>query len=108
MTSFAENRGLINALHAKQLIRIRNKHLMLTRSGMLVSNTILSHMFESVPQLAGATTKELEGNAMQAGQLAERAQAGQRVQALQAGNSQASAGGQAGKAHQPPQSCRNT
>ncbi len=95
---FAENRGLINALHAKQLIRIRNKHLMLTRSGMLVSNTILSHMFESVPQLAGATTKELEGNAMQAGQLAERAQAGQRVQALQAGNSQAL---QAGKLAKP-------
>lgn len=48
---FKENQNFINALHSKNLIRIRNGHLSLTRSGMLVSNTIMGHLFEALPSL---------------------------------------------------------
>lgn len=48
---FKENQNFINALHSKNLIRIRNGYLSLTRSGMLVSNTIMGHLFEALPSL---------------------------------------------------------
>lgn len=58
---FKDNQSLINALHGKALIRIRNKHVSLTRSGMLVSNTIMSHLFEALPMLKDSEPKfELE------------------------------------------------
>ena len=41
-----DHQRLIQALHENGLIRIRNGYLRLTRSGMLVSNSILSNLFE--------------------------------------------------------------
>ena len=41
----ADHRRMIQALHENGLIRIRNGYVRLTRSGMLVSNTILSNLF---------------------------------------------------------------
>jgi len=40
-----EHKALIQALHERGLIRIRNGYLRFTRSGMLVSNSILSKFF---------------------------------------------------------------
>jgi oxygen-independent coproporphyrinogen-3 oxidase len=40
-----DHKALIHALHEKGLIRIRNGYLRFTRSGMLVSNSILSRFF---------------------------------------------------------------
>lgn len=40
-----DHKKLIHALHENRLIRIRNGYLRLTRSGMLVSNSILSNLF---------------------------------------------------------------
>ncbi|MDR1777294.1 MAG: radical SAM family heme chaperone HemW [Desulfovibrio sp.] len=42
----ANNKKLVQAMHENGLIRIRNGYLSLTRSGMLVSNTILANLFE--------------------------------------------------------------
>lgn len=41
-----DHRQLVQALHENGLIRIRNGYLRLTRSGMVVSNSILSNLFE--------------------------------------------------------------
>lgn len=41
-----DHRRLIQALHENGLIRIRHGYLRLTRSGMLVSNSILANLFE--------------------------------------------------------------
>ncbi len=41
-----DHQRLIQALHENGLIRIRNGYLRLTHSGMLVSNSILSNLFE--------------------------------------------------------------
>jgi len=40
-----DHRALIHALHERGLIRIRNGYLRFTRSGMLVSNSILAKFF---------------------------------------------------------------
>jgi oxygen-independent coproporphyrinogen-3 oxidase len=40
-----DHKALIHALHERGLIRIRNGYLRLTRSGMLVSNSILAKLF---------------------------------------------------------------
>ncbi len=45
-----DNAKLIQALHENGLIRIRNGYLRLTRSGMLVSNSILSNLFSQTEQ----------------------------------------------------------
>jgi oxygen-independent coproporphyrinogen-3 oxidase len=42
----ADSRKLIQAMHENGLVRIRHGYLSLTRSGMLVSNTILLNLFE--------------------------------------------------------------
>lgn len=42
----ADNQRLIQALHENSLVRIRNGYLSLTRSGMLVSNSVISNLFE--------------------------------------------------------------
>ncbi len=44
----ADHRRLAAALHRNGLIRIMNGYLRLTRSGMLVSNSILGNLFEAV------------------------------------------------------------
>ncbi len=60
-----DHKLLIQALHENGLIRIRDGYLRLTRSGMLVSNSILSNIFsqtaESLPEnmLMGPKVKEL-------------------------------------------------
>ncbi len=41
-------------MHENGLIRIRNGYLSLTRSGMVVSNAIISNIFERVEQTVGA------------------------------------------------------
>lgn len=41
-----DHQRLIQALHENGLIRIRHGYLRLTRSGMLVSNSILANLFE--------------------------------------------------------------
>lgn len=41
-----DNQRLIQAMHENGLIRIRNGYLSLTRSGMLVSNSIIANLFE--------------------------------------------------------------
>ena len=50
---FKENQLLFNSLYVQGLIRIRNGRLSLTRSGMLVSNTVMTHIFNSLPVLSG-------------------------------------------------------
>ncbi|MDL2272330.1 radical SAM family heme chaperone HemW [Desulfovibrio sp. OttesenSCG-928-I05] len=45
-----DNRAFIHALHKEGLIRILGGYLRLTRTGMLVSNTILSRLFEEVEE----------------------------------------------------------
>ncbi len=45
-----DHKLLIEALHENGLIRIRNGYLRLTRSGMLVSNSILSNIFSQTAQ----------------------------------------------------------
>ncbi len=42
-----DNKALIHALHKNGLIRIINGYVRLTREGFLVSNSILSHLFEN-------------------------------------------------------------
>ncbi len=42
-----DNKSLIHALHQKGLLRILNGYIRLTRNGFLVSNAILSHLFEN-------------------------------------------------------------
>lgn len=43
-----DNKRLVQALHENGLIRIRKGYLSLTRSGMLVSNSIISNLFERI------------------------------------------------------------
>ena len=45
-----DNRALLHALHREGLIRILNGYVRLTRTGMLVSNTILTRLFEDVEE----------------------------------------------------------
>ncbi len=42
-----DNKQLIQALHSNGLIRIINGYVRLTRNGFMVSNSILSHLFEN-------------------------------------------------------------
>lgn len=46
-----DHQRLIRALHKNRLIRIRNGYLSLTRTGMLVSNSILGSLFEATRPL---------------------------------------------------------
>lgn len=46
-----DHKKLIQALHNRSLIRIRNGYLRFTRSGMLVSNSILGKLFEDTRSL---------------------------------------------------------
>ncbi len=61
-----DHKKLIQALHENGLIRIRDGYLRLTRSGMLVSNSILSNIFSqtevllNTPLETGADKKEIE------------------------------------------------
>lgn len=43
-----DNRQLLHMLHRQGLARFRNGHVRLTRTGMLVSNTILEHLFDAM------------------------------------------------------------
>lgn len=70
---FKENQPLFNALHARGLIRIRNKYLSLTRSGMLVSNTVMTHLFDGLPGIEANSGLMLES---QAAQVSHTAQSG--------------------------------
>ena len=45
-----DHQRIVQALHENGLIRLRNGYLRLTRSGMLVSNSILSNLFERTEQ----------------------------------------------------------
>lgn len=45
-----DHQKLVQAMHENGLIRIRNGYLSLTRSGMLVSNTIIANIFERVSE----------------------------------------------------------
>ena len=57
-----DHKSLIHALHERGLIRIRNGYLRFTRSGMLVSNTILSKLFADTEAkfLEAGSTNTLE------------------------------------------------
>ncbi len=60
-----DNRQLIRALHQKGFLRIRNGYLSLTNAGMLVSNSILEHLFAAVGEqlkkgLPAESAKSLE------------------------------------------------
>lgn len=58
-----DNKRLIQALHENALIRIRNGYLRLTRSGMLVSNSILTNLFEKTEKaLTQASTQSISSN----------------------------------------------
>lgn len=60
-----DHKRLIHALHENGLIRIRDGYLRLTRSGMLVSNSILSNLFSQTESLLlphGQGAKEIEEN----------------------------------------------
>ena len=46
-----DHKKFIHALHKNGLIRILNGYLSLTRSGMLVSNSILGNLFETAHTL---------------------------------------------------------
>lgn len=46
-----DHKRLIHALHENGLVRIRDGYLRLTRSGMLVSNSILTNLFEQTEKL---------------------------------------------------------
>ena len=48
---FDDHQLLISALHSKGLAHIRSGSLVLTRSGMLVSNAIIAHLFEQLPEI---------------------------------------------------------
>lgn len=48
-----DNKRIIQALHENGLAKIRNGYLALTRSGMLVSNSIISNLFENVQKTLG-------------------------------------------------------
>ena len=43
-----DNKQLIHLLHRQGLIRIRNGYVRLTRNGLLVSNSILEHLFDAI------------------------------------------------------------
>ena len=53
-----DHKRLIHALHENGLIRIRDGYLRLTRSGMLVSNSILSNLFSQTEALLLPSGKE--------------------------------------------------
>lgn len=46
-----DNLRLVQAMHENGLIRIRNGYLSLTRSGMLVSNSIIANLFERAQKI---------------------------------------------------------
>lgn len=50
---FKDHQKLVHALHKNGLIRIVNGYMRLTRNGMLVSNSILSTLFDASKQLLG-------------------------------------------------------
>jgi oxygen-independent coproporphyrinogen-3 oxidase len=63
---FKDHQKLIHALHRNGLIRIRDGYLRLTRNGMLVSDSILTALFDaSRAQLTNATP-QLETTAPEA------------------------------------------
>ncbi|CAK7004536.1 MAG: Heme chaperone HemW [Desulfovibrio sp.] len=43
-----DNKTLMHGLHKEGLVRFRNGYVRLTRSGMLVSNSILGHLFDTM------------------------------------------------------------
>lgn len=43
-----DHQRFVQAMHENGLVRIRNGYLSLTRSGMLVSNTVISNLFERI------------------------------------------------------------
>ena len=59
-----DNRKLMQALHENGLIRIRNGYLSLTRSGMLVSNSIISNLFERIQQTLGENPTQYNSRAL--------------------------------------------
>ena len=46
-----DHQRLVQALHENRLVRLRDGYLRLTRSGMLVSNSILRNLFERTGSL---------------------------------------------------------
>ena len=58
-----DNQKLIHMLHRQGLIRIREGYLRLTRSGMLVSNSILEYLFDALE----AQISEMPGLSLPAG-----------------------------------------
>ena len=54
-----DHKRLIHALHENGLIRIRDGYLRLTRSGMLVSNSILSNLFSQTEAMLNASSTPL-------------------------------------------------
>ena len=68
-----DNQRLVQAMHENGLIRIRNGYLSLTRSGMVVSNAIISNIFERVEQTVGARPPrpgQIELPKIESGQMA--------------------------------------
>lgn len=67
-----DNQRLVQAMHENGLIRIRNGYLSLTRSGMVVSNAIISNIFERVEQTVGARPpqpRQIELPKIESGQM---------------------------------------
>lgn len=60
-----DHQKLVQALHENGLIRIRDGYLRLTRSGMLVSNSVLSNLFSQTAAILAADEKKeiVEGEA---------------------------------------------
>lgn len=48
-----DHQKIVQTMHENGLVRIRNGYMSLTRSGMLVSNTIISNLFERVESVLG-------------------------------------------------------
>lgn len=60
-----DHETLIHALHKNGLIRILNGWISLTRNGMLVSNSILSHLFEVTDELLKKSDLQEKENTQQ-------------------------------------------
>ncbi len=59
-----DHQRLIQAMHENGLVRIRNGYLSLTRSGMLVSNSIISNLFEKTESLLDRNLKPVKPAAL--------------------------------------------
>lgn len=72
-----DHQRLVQALHENGLIRIRNGYLRLTRRGMLVSNSILSNLFERTREVLrhglapGARPQAMPSTGVGSGSLGE-------------------------------------